>query len=108
MACSFCLASEITEMGSVYDGNVGVARFPDFSPMRKLEIWCKIYFGSPSVAKGLCRRWQLFGIDGFLRALSAASYAHLIASMRIRFGGDGPLLAIGSVGFRAFSGIGQR
>jgi hypothetical protein len=31
--------------GTEYDGNVGVARFPDFSPMRKLEIWCKIYFG---------------------------------------------------------------
>jgi hypothetical protein len=31
--------------GTEYDGNVGVARFPDFPPMRKLEIWCKIYFG---------------------------------------------------------------
>ena len=28
----------------MYDGNVGVARFPDFSPMSQLEIWCKIYF----------------------------------------------------------------
>jgi hypothetical protein len=29
----------------MYEGNVGVARFPDFSPMSQLEIWCKIYFG---------------------------------------------------------------
>jgi hypothetical protein len=32
-------------MGPMYDGNVVVARFPDFSPMSKLESWCKIYFG---------------------------------------------------------------
>jgi hypothetical protein len=50
--------------------------------------------------KGLYRRGQLFGIDGFLRAASAASYAHLIASMTIRFDGGGTLLAIGSAGFR--------
>jgi hypothetical protein len=79
----------------MYDGNVGAARFPDFSPMRKLESWCKIYFGL-----SLCCRWQLFGIDGFLRAASAASYAHLIASMTIRLGGGGTLLAIGSAGLR--------
>jgi hypothetical protein len=29
----------------MYDGTVGVARFPDFSPMRKLEIWCEISGG---------------------------------------------------------------
>jgi hypothetical protein len=29
----------------MYDGSVEVARFPDFSPMRKLEIRCEIYFG---------------------------------------------------------------
>jgi hypothetical protein len=29
------------QTGPMYDGNVGVARFPDFSPMNKLEIWCK-------------------------------------------------------------------
>jgi hypothetical protein len=33
------------QTGPTYNGNVGVARFPDFSPMRKLEIWCEIYFG---------------------------------------------------------------
>jgi len=33
------------QTGPTYDGNVGVARFPDFSPMRKLEIWCEICFG---------------------------------------------------------------
>src|SRR5262249_9511934 len=27
------------QTGPMYDGNVGVARFPDFSPMSKLEIW---------------------------------------------------------------------
>jgi hypothetical protein len=59
----------------------------------------------PLLQKGLYRRWQLFGIDGFLRAASAASYAHLIASMTIRLGGGGTLLA--RLGF-AFSAIGPR
>src|SRR5262245_5632659 len=27
------------QTGPTYDGNVGVARFRDFSPMRTLEIW---------------------------------------------------------------------
>jgi hypothetical protein len=26
----------------MYDGSVEIARFPDFSPLRKLEIWCEI------------------------------------------------------------------
>jgi hypothetical protein len=39
------------QTGPTYDGNVGVARFRDFLSMRKLEIWYKIYFGLPSVAK---------------------------------------------------------
>ena|SRR5215470_16206178 len=30
---------------AMYDGKCWSARFPDFSPMRKLEIWCEIYFG---------------------------------------------------------------
>jgi hypothetical protein len=91
----------------MYDGNVGAARFPDFSPMSKLESWCKIYFGLslcckkfrplPLLQKGLYRRGQLFGIDGFLRVPSAA---HLIASMTIRFDSGGTLLAIGLAGFR--------
>jgi hypothetical protein len=54
----------------------------------------------PLLQKGLYRRGQLFGIGGFLRAASAASYAHLIASMTIPFDGGGTLLAIGSAGFR--------
>jgi hypothetical protein len=47
--------------------------------------------------KGLYRRGQLFGIDGFLRVPSAA---HLIASMTIRFDSGGTLLAIGLAEFR--------
>src|SRR5262245_26840854 len=34
----------------MYDGSDEVARFPAFSPMRKLEIWCESYFFRRSLA----------------------------------------------------------
>ena len=44
-------------MGSMYDGNVGVTRFPDFSPVSKLEISCKIYFGQAFSGGALLWVW---------------------------------------------------
>src|SRR5262245_41839651 len=38
------------QTGPTYDGNVGVARFPDFSPMRKLEIY--LFRPLPLLQKG--------------------------------------------------------
>jgi hypothetical protein len=38
------LAATRLETQNMYDGKYYSSRFPDLSPMRKLEIWCKIYF----------------------------------------------------------------
>ncbi len=35
---------------AMYDGKCWSARFPDFSPVSKLEIWCEIYFFRRSLA----------------------------------------------------------
>jgi hypothetical protein len=35
---------------ALYDGKCWSARFPDFSPVNKLEIWCEIYFFRRSLA----------------------------------------------------------
>ena len=95
------------QTGPTYDGNVGVARFRDFSPMRKLEIWCEIYFGLSSVVKRAVppratlwyRRLPTRSLRGVVRAL--------IASMTIRFGGVELYLRSARLGF-AFSAIGPR
>src|SRR5262245_451283 len=86
------------QTGPTYNGNVGVARFPDFSPHEKARNLVRNLFRPlPLLQKGLYRRGQLFGIDGFLRA---PPQRRTRTSMPIRFGGGGTLLAIGSAGFR--------
>ena len=44
----------------MYNGNVGAARFPDFSPISNLESWCKIYFGSGWSLSFLARNSSAF------------------------------------------------
>jgi hypothetical protein len=45
LATSVALASEITTQESNLRQSVGAARFPDLSPVRKLESWCESVFG---------------------------------------------------------------
>jgi hypothetical protein len=68
--------------------------------MRKLEIWCEIYFGLSLCCKKGCTAAGNSLVSTASYAYPPRSYAHLIASMTIRFDSGGSLLAIGSAGFR--------
>ena len=66
----------------MYDGECWSARFPDFSPASKLEIWCEIYFFWRSLATvlpgGRRRLLNSWGLPELLNPSSAGAKALLL------------------------------